>query len=238
MTLPKLLTAQFTTKQPSTGKTINFRPFLVKEEKILLMALEGNDNDEIVNALERIIEACVIGEIDVKNLPSFDLEYLFLKLRSKSVGEQITVKLTHEDKNSVCQHYEEVMIDLDKIEVNFPEGHTNKIQLTDTVGLEMRYPSLNVMQEVQKTQTTNQVDALFNLTAKSIKLIYDKDNVYSDFTTDEAVAFIESMSEKQFKDVMNFFNTLPKLHHTVNYTCSECGKAESIDLEGIRNFFM
>jgi hypothetical protein len=230
MALPSLTAPEFFTKIPSTGKEIKYRPFLVKEEKILLMALEGNDQDEITNAIITILGNCLEESVDVSKLATFDVEYLFLKLRGKSVGEVIELRMSHADGD--CKHRTDVEINIDDINVT-EERPEDKIQLTDEIGIKLRYAGVNDLKGVDPESSED----LFKLITNCIDFIYDRENVYSDFTRKEIAEWLEQLSSEQFKKVTDFFENAPKLRHVITWTCPECGKEDSMVLEGLTSFF-
>ena len=230
MTLPKIATPKHTLKLPSDGRSIKYRPFLVKEEKILLMAVESENEKEISNAVKNIIRNCIEGEdFDIDDLSTFDIEYLFLNLRSKSVGE--TVKL-----NFKCEECEEeclVGINLSEIEVERTEGHNSKIQLTDEIGIVMKYPTFSITDspEVEKNPLE-----MVNL---CIDKIYDTKSVYNakDSSKEELSEFIESLNQQQFQKIQGFFETMPKLRKEVKFKCSKCEKENAVVIERLQDFF-
>ena len=231
MGLPSIATPQFSTKIPSTGQEIEYRPFLVKEEKILLMALEGGDQKEIARATQNIIESCVITDIDVNKLATFDVEHLFLKLRGKSVGELVELKIGHSDGE--CEHKTEVQINLDDIEVT-GDISDGKIMLDDDIGVKMRYPGIADVSQLDEQN----IEAMFDVINNCIEYVYDKDNVYNDFSKKEIKDWTETLSQKQFEKITEFFQNIPKLSYKVEWTCSKCGEKDSITLEGLQSFFM
>lgn len=233
MALPIINTPEFEATIPSSGKQIFFRPFLVKEEKILFMALQGNDPSEITNAVKRILTACILtDDIDVDKLATFDVEYLFLKLRGKSVGENIELSLRH--SQSECEHTQQVSVDIDSINVQFPEGYTNTIMLNDDVGIKLRHPSIG---DASKVTNASDFDSIVGLIADCVESVFDPNTVYEDFTKQQLVEFIEALNQKQFEQVRQFFEKTPKLSHKIEWTCPQCEKNEKITIEGLSNFF-
>lgn len=231
MALPSLTAPEFFTKIPSTGQEIKYRPFLVKEEKILLMALEGNDQNEITNAIITILNNCLQEGVDLTKLATFDVEYLFLKLRGKSVGEVIELRMSHKDGE--CKHRTDVEVNID--DINVTEGRPeNKIHLTGDVGIKLRYAGINDI----KGLDTDSSEDMFNLIIDCVEFIYDNENVYSDFTKKEMADWLEQLSSEQFKKITEFFENSPKLSHEIEWTCKECGKDDSLKLEGLTSFFM
>ncbi len=234
MNLPSLVTPHFSATIPSTGQEIEYRPFLVKEEKLLLMALEGGSQKEITKATKNIIKSCVIDEININHLATFDIEYLFLKLRSKSVGEVIEVKVSHSDKDNECKHRTEVLINIDEIDVVADDDIDNRIMLDDKIGVVLRFPGIddiNLMDE-------NKPETMFDIINNCIDYVFDNDNVYNDFTKKEIKDWVDGLNQNQFLKLAEFFNNIPKLSHKVEWTCGECGKEDSITLEGLQSFFM
>jgi hypothetical protein len=235
MALPVLNTPKFELTLPSTKKKYKYRPFLAKEEKVLLIAMEGGDDKEIVNAIKDIISVCV-EKIDVESLPLFDIEYVFLKLREKSIGDTIIFYVKHQDPTSECKHRQEVKINLSDVNVYFDEEHTNKIQLDSKIGLVLKYPTMSLAEEIESMDTDN-VDSVFNMIKKSIDYVYDAENTYTDFTPKELDDFIGSWSHTQLEAVNKFFETMPMLKYDIVWKCEKCGKEETVSIEGISNFF-
>lgn len=230
MALPSIATPEFQTVIPSTKETIAYRPFLVKEEKILLMAMEGGDEKEITNAVIKILGNCILSDVDVNKLATFDVEFLFLKLRGKSVGEVITLRVGHRD--SECTHQQEVSLNIDDIEVQ-GEISDGKIMLTDDVGVKMKYPKL---EQVNGMKLDN-ADDMFKMIVSCVDFIFDAENVYNEFTEQEIMDWLETLNQKQFKSISDFFEGMPKLSTTVEWTCKECGEKDSIIVEGLQSFF-
>ena len=231
MALPKISTPFYETKLPSTGEALKYRPFLVKEEKLLLMAMEGGKQSEISNALRQIINNCTDGAVDVDNLPMFDVEFLFLQLRIKSIEEvaKIQVKCEH------CGEATNASIDLKKVKVHFPKKKTDvRIQLNESIGVTMKYPTLGVVKE---SPEEGDAQALFELISSCIDNIYDEEQIYNDFTKDEVNEFIENLPQEQFKKISDFFENMPKLQHDLNWTCPACGEKNSVRLSGLQDFF-
>lgn len=234
MALPVLNTPEFETTIPSTNQKINFRPFLVKEEKILFMALQGNDPSEMSTAVQRVLQSCITTpDIDVSSFATFDLEYLFLKLRAKSVGEVIDLKLKH--SQGECTHVYQHSINIDDINVVFPDDLDNKIQITDQVGLVLKYPSVQLATLVPDT---DEMDSMIQFIAGCVDMVYDSDNVYEDFSLEEIKTFLESLNGPQFTKIRDFFKRVPKLSHDIEWMCPKCEQHEKIHLEGLASFFM
>jgi len=232
MALPKIVAPTYELEVPSTKEKITYRPFLVKEEKILLLAQEAGEESDILNAIKEIINNCTYEQLKVENLALFDLEYIFLNIRSKSVGEKIELKLLCEDDGET---YVDVEIDLDKVKVNFPKKHTNTIQLTDSISLVMRYPEMSSL----NLTTDSDTETIFHMIKNSIGQIIDGETIYEqvDFTDEDLDAFIESLSSEHFKDIQNFFETMPKLRHEVKFKNPNTKKQNKVILEGLNSFF-
>jgi len=238
MSLPKLSTPLFEEVIPSTKQAIRFRPFLVKEEKILLIAQSGGTKREVINAIRQIINNCVIMQdgtnFDVNNLALFDLEYLFIKIRAKSVDNIVKLKyIDHEDEKTY-----EIEVKLDDITVKFDESNNNKIKINESVGIVMKYPTPEITDKIELGDNINDMDITQTLIKECIDKIYDADDVYLAKETDpkELNEFIDSMPIKVFEDIKKFFETLPKISHTVEYTNSKGTKRE-IELSSIDDFF-
>ena len=238
MPLPKIATPTYELILPSIGKTIQYRPFLVKEEKLLVIALESEDNKQITTAIKAVLKACVLTKgIKIETLPTFDIEFLFLNIRGKSVGEELEVKI-------ICPDDEEtevdVTIDLDDIQVQRDDAHTNKIKLDDTLMMEMKYPSLDeFIKSNFDFSDKNQMDQSFQLIASCIDKIYTEDEVWAtaDCTKKEVNEFLEGMNSNQFKEIEAFFTTMPKLSHTISVTNPKTKVKSDVVLEGLAAFF-
>ena len=229
MSLPKLNSPVYEAILPSTEKVIKFRPFLVKEEKVLLTAMEDGSQTALMNAIKTILKNCVQGKINVDRLPLFDIEYLFLKLRSKSVGEisEIGLKCT----DTECGGVNQISINMDEIEVYKPEGHNRKIMISDEIGVMMSYP-------VIKTAGITEEDGL-EIVKDCIEMVFTEEETHErdSFTKKELDEFIDSMDTKQFGKIKEFFDTMPKLQHTINYKCEKCGENKEVTLQGLDSFF-
>ena len=229
MSLPKLNTPVYEAILPSTDKVIKFRPFLVKEEKVLLTAMEDGSQTALMNAIKTILKNCVQGNLDVERLPLFDIEYLFLKLRSKSIGEISEIGLKCTDIE--CGGINQISINMDEIEITKPEGHNRKIMISDEVGVMMSYP-------VMKTSGITEEDGMA-IVKDCIEMIFTEEETHErdSFTSKELDEFIESMDTKQFGKIKEFFDSMPKLQHTINYKCEKCGEDKEITLQGLDSFF-
>jgi len=236
MALPKLTTPTYELEIPSTDEKIKYRPFLVREEKILLIALESGESKDIITAIKDIVTECTYGKIDLGKMPMFDVEYVFLQIRSKSVGEVSTLKLLCPDDKET---YVNVDIDLSEIMVQVDEGHNPKIELTDEMGMNMTYPSIDLLSATGITDinASNMLDVI----SACILQIYDKkgEEVFEtkDQTKKEISEFVESLNTKQFQEVQKFFDTMPKLKHTVEIDNPKTKVKSKVVLQGLNDFF-
>ena len=232
MSLPTLNVPTYNLTVPSTKQRIKYRPFVVKEEKILLLALESEDDAQIAEALKSIVCSCVTTkDFDFNKLASFDIEYIFLNIRAKSVGEIIELFLTCPDDNETEV---KVNINVEDIKVKFDKGHSKTVKISDDLWVDLKYPGIDTFLGPQ-----NNLDDTFTFIAKSIEKIYNEEDVWDDSTTtvDEFVSFLENMSSKQFNDVQNFFQTMPSLKHEVKITNPNTKVESSYTIEGLANFF-
>ena len=236
MALPKIGYPTYELELPSTGKTIKYRPFLVKEEKVLLLALDSKDEKQVVNAVKDLIKNCVITRIKVDTLPSFDLEYLFLKIRGASIGENIILTVTCLDDNETQV---EANINIDEVEVFKPEGHDKKIMFDDKTGIVMRYPSMKEFVEREFLQKEMKTEEVYDYIADSIDQIFDDEEVYDSSTTTkkEFRTFVDSLTTKQFEKIQQFYTTCPKLSHTFKVANPNTGKESEYTVEGLQSFF-
>lgn len=237
MALPKLKTPEFDTVIPSTGEKIKFRPFLVGEQKILYMALESGQTSDAVEAMMRILETCILTPgVVVRKLASYDIEFLFMKLRAKSVNEVIEVGLKHSDPavREKCDVVTKVAINVDEIEVETNPKHVYELDLGDGIGLKMNDPSAQVFVDYSDV---NGPDAMVDMLYDCVENAWDENQVYDDFTKKELSDFIDHMSDSQIEKVHVFFSTLPTVKKEVEYECKECKVKEKITLEGLQGFF-
>ena len=238
MPLPKIVAPTYELELPSTGQEIKYRPFLVKEEKVLVIALESEDTKQITTAIKTVIKNCIKTRgIKVEQLPTFDIEYLFLNIRGKSVGEEIEVNIICPDDNETSAA---VTINLDDIKVQKTDEHTNQIKVDDEIMLEMRYPSLEeFIKNNFDISGGSDLDQSFELIASCIDKVYTADEVWSiaDCTKKEVREFIESMNSSQFKGIEEFFTTMPKLTHTVEVYNPKTKVKSEVVLEGLASFF-
>ena len=236
MALPKLNTPTYELEVPSTDEKIKYRPFLVKEEKILLMAMESKDNAQIINAVKDIVQSCTFEKVDVSTMPMFDMEYIFLNIRAKSVGEISKLKvLCPDDKKT----YASVELDLTKVEVQVGDDHTNKIELTDDMGMIMTYPTIDSFLEsgIETVNANNMLDIIGNCVLQIYEQKGEKVYQAKDQTKKELTEFIESMNSGQFKKLQSFFDTMPKLTHTIQVKNPKTKKTSDVKLTGLNDFF-
>jgi hypothetical protein len=242
--LPKLDVPIYELKLISNGKIVKFRPFLVKEQKIFLMASQSEDAKEVIDAIKQVLSNCVVDDTDVTSLPVFDLEFLFLNLRAKSVGENVELNYVCNNlvKNEKDGEEEEACGGKIKLNVNLMEvdtiknpEHTNKIMLTDKLGLMMKYPSFDI---IKKLNIQNESE-LLKVIISCIDYIFDENEIYyaKDTTEEELTDFIESMQQSDVQKIQKFFETMPKISKNVEFKCKKCGYEEKITIEGIQNFF-
>jgi hypothetical protein len=234
MPLPKLEVPTYELKVSSLRKKIEYRPFLVREEKILLTALEGDQHD-MVRAMKQIIENCLITKINIDELPLFDLEYIFLQLRSKSVGETSDIQLTCQE----CDEGNKITIDLSKIELSTPEQTIDpNIMLTDSVGIVLKYPTSDMLRYIDLEENFN-FDTTLDVLEHCVDTIFSGDDIFDlqDYTKEERSEFFQNLTQKQFQDIQLYFDNMPKLLHQVEFKCSACESDQSTELEGLQNFF-
>ena len=238
MALPKLITPTYELEVPSTDEKIKYRPFLVKEEKILLMAMESNKNEEVIEAVKQIVSECTFNKLKIGTMPMFDIEYIFLQIRSKSVGEVSKLRLLCPDDKKT---YADVEINLEEVQVQVGDDHTNKIELTDSMGMIMTYPTMDSFNKLgvnSELKANNMIDIM----GACILQIYEEkgEKVYEakDQTKKELSDFIEQMNTSQFKKIQQFFDTMPKLKHTIKVKNPKTKKESEIVLQGLNDFFV
>ena len=239
MPLPKINTPIYELELPSTGKKIKYRPFLVKEEKILLMALESEDAKQISNGIVQILNDCIITRgVKVQNLATFDIEYLFLNVRSKSVGETVEVNITCPDDDETTVTME---IEIDSIKVQKNKNHKNIIKLDDTYSMKLKYPSFDqfIDSNFEVGGEISDVNQSLNMITSCIDMVYDKEESWnaSDCSKKELTDFVDQLNSKQFKQIESFFVTMPKLSHTISVKNPETGVESEVVLEGLASFF-
>ena len=244
--LPKIDVPVYDLKLLSTGKKIKFRPFTVKEEKLFLMAAEAGDVKSIVDTTKQVINNCIISEIDIDDLPLFEIENIFLQLRSKSIGEIVSLRYrcnnkifndeTKEEKD--CTNIVEIDVNISEILPKFDDKKiNNKIEITDSVGVLLKYPNLKTVEEYDgEDENKNILETIVSC----IEYIYDKDNIYyaKDTKKEEMVEFVESMQTKDLEKFKDFFESVPKIEKNVHFKCSKCGYEEEVLVEGIESFFV
>jgi len=233
MALPKIKTTSYELELPSTGGKIKYRPWLIKEQKVLLMAQESDDEKEIERAFANIVSECTFGEVDPYTNPMFDLEYIFLKIRSKSVGEKITLSMLCPDDEETKA---EVGIDLADVNIQMKEDHTNVIQITDKISMHMRYPTLS---DSQGLNANGQIVQVFDMITKCVAEIHDGDTIHKsvDITKKELEEFIGDMGQEDFEKLSGFFDTMPKLQHVVKVKNPKTKVESEMTLEGLQSFF-
>ena len=244
--LPKIDVPVYECILPSNKKKVKFRPFLVKEQKLLLMATEATEVKDSVEAMKQVVKNCVLDDVDVEALAVFDLEFLFLNLRARSVSEVVKVKykcnnvieskgIDEEDKR--CENVVDIDINVLEITPEFGEGHSNKIQLSDKLGIVFKYPTFEM---VENMTGKSENEVIFDLIIKSIDYIYDNDELYyaKDANQDELVEFIDGLTQEHLEKIKDFFDTLPKIKKDIKFECNKCGHHEDITIEGIQNFFV
>jgi len=237
MALPKLTTPTYELEVPSTDEKIKYRPFLVKEEKILLIALESGEGKDIINAVKEIVTECTFGKIDLGKMPMFDVEYIFLNIRAKSVGEVSNLRLKCPDDEET---YADVEVDLSTVQVQVEKGHNPKIELTDEMGLIMAYPSIDSFSNTGITDIT--AENMLDVISSCIYQVYDKkgEEVFDakDQSKKELTEFIESLNTSQFRAVQQFFDTMPKLKHVVTIENPKTKVKTDVVLQGLNDFFV
>jgi hypothetical protein len=247
MALPKLVTPEYSLNLPSTGDKVRYRPYLVKEERVLLTALETSSkmgdkeqNEAIRNSTLTVIKECTFSKIKLGTLPEFDLEYLFLNIRAKSRGEIVKPIYTcrqKDDKGDLCNTDVEIEVDLSKVDVDFPKEDYSKVMMNETVGVQFKH--LDSATSTAHDQIENEVDRMFRVMVDSIDYIFDADTIYkgSETTKKELLTFIESMDESSFEKVKKFFDNTPKLRDVLKFDCPKCGFKQDIVIEGLEDFF-
>lgn len=229
MALPKLETPSYELILPSTGEKIKYRPFLVKEYKILLTSLDS-DTEEIQRVITDLVDVCTYNKLKIKEIPSFDIEYIFLNLRAKSIGEKTNLNLECTNCNAKIQFE----LDLTKAEVKKDPNHSTKLFINDKIGLEMRYPRFDELMNIYKDFKS---DNIVELLCMCIKSVFTEEENYDNYTKEEMVEFVNSFSKAQFDILEQFFLTMPKVVQHISQDCPECGAKNETDLEGLQNFF-
>ena len=230
MSLPKLQTPTYELILPSTGDKIKFRPFLVKEYKILLTTLDS-ENEEINRVVTELVDACTFNKLKIDTLANFDIEYIFLNIRAKSIGEITNLLLNCNN----CDNQISFDLNLTKAQVEKSPEHSSKINLTDKIIIEMRYPKFDEMIDIYQNFKS---DRIVELLSTCIKAVYTEDTVYEEYTKEELLEFVNSFSKDQFEMIENFFLTMPKLVQNIEQDCNKCGSHNELKLEGLQNFFV
>jgi hypothetical protein len=238
MALPMQKTPWYTLTIPSTEKEVKFRPFLVKEQKALLLAQQSEEQKVMLDTLKSTLSECVQGDVKVDDLAVFDLEYMFSQIRAKSVGEIVELILrcdTCSDEKAKVK----VSVDLTQVKVEKPAGHTKKIELFDDVGIIMKYPKMDLLRNIETIAEDDDIDAVFDLMTQCIDIIYAGDELHHahEYTKKELVEFLENLTEDQFKKIQQFFETMPKLEKRLDYKCPICAKDQSVMVSGLDSFF-
>ena len=232
MPLPEIATPIYTLTLPSTKKKIKYRPFLVKEQKLLILAMENEDQEQILDAITNTIQTCLLTKIDVKDMALFDIEYLFMQIRARSISEEVEMKVT-------CQDDGETTVDIkfmvDDIKVQFPKGHTNVIKLTDDLTVEMKYPDIDYFTKVNFMEQTPDE---YELVAKCIKRVYVGEDDYTSDSLEESKAWVEGLTNQQFEKIQQFFETMPTLRHVLKVKNPKTKVVNEVVLEGLSDFFV
>lgn len=227
MSLPTITAPTFTVDVKSLNKTIKMRPFLVKEEKILLLASETDDVAEIANVMRQVISACCLDELDVDALPYFDLQNIFIRLREQSIGSITDFTLIC----GQCSHRTPTQLDLNQIQIKETDGHTNKIDIDQGIGVIMKYPRMESL--------VNEKKPIYDLVVESIDKIYNDEEIFDvkEYTTDELKSFVDNLSNAHFAKIVEFFETAPKVQHLIEYKCANCETENVVLVDGVQNFF-
>lgn len=244
MALPKIDVPIYEINLVSQKQPIKFRPFLVKEEKLFLMAKESKDEKNVVDTIKQVIKNCVLSEVDVDNLPVFDIEYLFLNLRARSMGENVELNYrctnqvsTENNETKNCNNIVSFDLNLLEIKPTKNENHNNTIQLTDNVGIVMKYPSMNMV-DLFDSDVNDELKIL-NVILSMIDYIYDKENIYhaKDTTKKDLEEFVDSLRTQDLEKIKNFFDTMPSIEKKLDFKCKKCGYEDKILVKGIQSFF-
>jgi hypothetical protein len=243
--LPKIEVPIYETQLISNGKTIRYRPFLVKEQKLFLMAAESEDVKDTITAIKQVINNCVIDEIDVDNLSTFDIEHLFIQLRARSISEVVNLGFNcnnkiknDEGEEKACGNLVKFDLNLLEIQPTLNDKHTNKVELTDKMGMVLKYPTFSVVNKMDVN--SEDMEQILDIIINCIDYIYDDDQIYyaKDSNKKELLEFVENMKQSDLEKVQEFFNTLPKIKKELHFNCGKCGYEEDIVVEGIQSFFV
>lgn len=245
--LPKLDVPIYELHLPLLNKKIRYRPFLVKEEKLLLMAMESDDEKTVTDTIKQIVNNCCLDEVNIDSIPVVDLEYIFLNLRARSVGEIVElkykcnnkVKKENSEEEKTCGNVVNFDLNLLELKPEINESHTNKIQLSEKMGIVMKYPTFKVFDNMIVNEEAN-IQNIMNFIFDCVDYIYDEENIYykKDIERKELEEFIDSLTRDQFLKVQQFFETLPKIKKKIDFVCNKCGYKENFDVEGLQNFFV
>lgn len=245
MSLPKVLAQTYELTIPSSGENVTYRPFLVKEEKVLLMAMESKDASAMSKAMGNIISACTEGDVNPKDLAPYDIEYFFLQLRGKSVGEVLDLKIPRPPNFTSCckeaieEDICEMTLNIDDISVDTSKIKKAEIEVSDKIGVKMKFPEMDAIQKYAGVEGEMSADGIFKLIIECIDYIWDGDEIYKakDHTKKELNDFVESLSSKQFNGIREFFESMPRLTHDIEWTCPKCEKSNTLTLTGVEAFF-
>ena len=232
MALPEIATPIYTLTIPSTKKRVKYRPFLVKEQKLLILAMENEDQEQILDAITNTIKSCLITKVDMATLALFDIEYLFLRIRARSISEEIEMRVTCGDDGETTV---DVKFMVDDVKVNFPKGHTNIIKLDDNLTIEMQYPDLDYFAKINFMD--EKVDE-YELVAKCIKRVYVGEDDFTSDSLDESKAWVEGLTNNQFEKIQSFFETMPTLRHVLKVKNPKTKVVNEVVLEGLSDFFV
>jgi len=241
--LPKLDVPIYTIKLISTGQEVRIRPFLVKEQKLFLMAAESEDAKDVISTIRRVLKNCILDEIDIDSLPTFDLEFLFMNLRARSVEEIVDLKYKcnnivkdNKGEDTTCNGSVDFKLNLLEVEPTIHANHTNKFMLNESIGICLKYPTFEM---IQKYENLNENEILVNVLIDCIDYLYDNEQVYhaKDSSQEELIEFVDSMSQKELEKIKLFFDTMPELKKDVHFKCGKCGYEEDIEIKGLQNFF-
>ena len=232
MPLPEIATPIYTLTLPSTKKKIKYRPFLVKEQKLLILAMENEDQEQILDAITNTIQTCLLTKMDVKDMALFDIEYLFMQIRARSISEEVEMKVTCQDDGETTV---DVKFMVDDIKVEFPKGHTNIIKLTDDLTVEMKYPDIDYFTKINFMEETPDE---YELVAKCIKRVYVGEDDYTSDSLEESKAWVEGLTNQQFEKIQQFFETMPTLRHVLKVKNPKTKVVNEVVLEGLSDFFV
>jgi hypothetical protein len=246
MALPKIDVPTYETTLISSGKKVKYRPFLVKEQKLFLMASQSTDEKETVDVVKQVLNNCILSDINVDDLPTFDLEHLFMQLRARSVGEVVNLKYNcnntlKDDKgeDKVCGGLVKFDLNILDIKPTIDPGHNSKIEITDKLGIVMKYPTLGMVKNFDNLQNES-IDTIMDVIVSCIDFIYDDEQMYyaKDSTKEELMEFVDNLQQDDLEKIQKFFTTMPKISKPLDFKCGKCGYEEKIVVEGIQNFFV